>query len=97
MIYNANALNTFLTANLSAMQSWVSNGGSLFINAAPNEGGNINFGFGVTLNWNNPATIIPQRDGGRPRQIRSSTAPSRPSAPTGLATNFRTLLSLAPG
>jgi hypothetical protein len=48
---NANALNTFLAANLSAMQSWVSNGGSLFINAAPNEGGNINFGFGVTLNY----------------------------------------------
>ena len=48
---NANALNTFLAANLSAMQSWVSNGGSLFINAAPNQGGNINFGFGVTLNY----------------------------------------------
>jgi hypothetical protein len=48
---NANALNTFLTANLTAMQSWVTNGGSLFINAAPNEGGNINFGFGVTLNY----------------------------------------------
>jgi len=56
---NANALNAFLTANLSAMQSWVSNGGSLFINAAPNEGGNINFGFGVTLNWTNPATTSP--------------------------------------
>ena len=54
--FNANALNTFLTANLSAMQSWVSNGGSLFINAAPNEGGNINCGFGVTLNYNYPAT-----------------------------------------
>jgi hypothetical protein len=54
--YNANALNTFLAANLSAMQSWVSNGGSLFINAAPNEGGNINFGFGVTLNYNYPVT-----------------------------------------
>ena len=48
---NANALNTFLAANRSAMQTWVSNGGSLFINAAPNQGGNINFGFGVTLNY----------------------------------------------
>jgi hypothetical protein len=48
---NALALATFLAANLSAMQTWVSNGGSLFINAAPNEGGNINFGFGVTLNY----------------------------------------------
>ena len=49
--YNANALDAFLAANRSTMQSWVSNGGSLFINAAPNEGGNINFGFGVTLNY----------------------------------------------
>jgi hypothetical protein len=49
---NANALNTFITANMGTMQSWVSNGGSLFINAAPNEGGNINLGFGVTLNFN---------------------------------------------
>ncbi|MEI7733803.1 MAG: Ig-like domain-containing protein, partial [Verrucomicrobiota bacterium] len=47
----ANALNAFLTANLGALQGWVSNGGSLFINAAPNKGGNINFGFGVTLNY----------------------------------------------
>lgn len=48
---NALALATFLTANLSAMQTWVSNGGSLFVNAAPNYGGNINFGFGVTLHY----------------------------------------------
>jgi uncharacterized repeat protein (TIGR03803 family) len=40
---------TFLNTNLAVMQNWVSNGGSLFLNAAPNEGGNINFGFGVTL------------------------------------------------
>jgi hypothetical protein len=50
--FNATALNTFLTANLAALQTWVSNGGSLFINAAPNQGGNINCGFGVTLNYN---------------------------------------------
>jgi hypothetical protein len=49
---NATALANFLSANLSAMQTWVSNGGSLFVNAAPTEGGNINFGFGVTLNFN---------------------------------------------
>jgi hypothetical protein len=46
---NANAMATFLNNNLAAMQNWVSNGGSLFLNAAPNQGGNINFGFGVTL------------------------------------------------
>ena len=48
---NANALNAFISANVGSMQSWVSNGGSLFINAAPNEGGDINLGFGVTLNY----------------------------------------------
>jgi len=50
---NANALNTFLTANLTAIQNWVWNGGRLLINSAPNQGANINFGFGgVTLNYN---------------------------------------------
>ena len=48
---NADELNTFLTANSTAIASWVSAGGRLFVNAAPNEGGNISFGFGVTLNY----------------------------------------------
>lgn len=52
----ADALNTFLNgnggANLTLIQNWVSNGGTLLLNAAPNVGGNINFGFGgVTLNY----------------------------------------------
>ena len=48
---NADAMSAFLNANLTAMQDWVSSGGRLFLNAAPNEGGDINFGFGVTLNY----------------------------------------------
>ena len=49
----SNALNSFLTPNLAAFQTWVANGGRLFLNAAPNQGTNINFGFGgVTLNYN---------------------------------------------
>ncbi len=55
---NANALNTFLTANLATLQTWVSNGGSLFINAAPNQGANINLGFGVTLNYGTQISTI---------------------------------------
>jgi hypothetical protein len=47
----ANALSTFLANNLTRIQNWVANGGSLYLNAAPNVGGNINFGFGVTLNY----------------------------------------------
>ena len=54
----ADAMSTFLNANLAAMQNWVTNGGSLFLNAAPNQGGNINFGFGVTLNYNGSTTFI---------------------------------------
>ncbi|MBS1587763.1 MAG: T9SS type A sorting domain-containing protein [Bacteroidetes bacterium] len=43
---NAIALNNFLTANIALIENWVYGGGHLFINAAPNQGGNINLGFG---------------------------------------------------
>jgi hypothetical protein len=46
---NANQLEAFLNANLSTIEGWVANGGSLFVNAAPNQGDGMNFGFGVTL------------------------------------------------
>jgi hypothetical protein len=49
---NANALQAFLSAHGSSIANWVANGGRLFINAAPNQGGNIDMGFGVTLNFN---------------------------------------------
>jgi hypothetical protein len=48
---NADELEAFLTVNLSLIQTWVSNGGSLFLNAAPNEGDGMYFGFGVTCNY----------------------------------------------
>lgn len=54
---NALALNTFLTNNLTLIESWVNAGGRLFINAAPNQGGNINLGFnGTLLNYANPSS-----------------------------------------
>ncbi len=43
------ALGAFLATNITALETWVSNGGSLIINAAPTSGGNIDFGFGGTL------------------------------------------------
>lgn len=50
---NALALNTFVTNNLTTIQNWVNNGGRLFLNSAPNQGGNMSWGFGgVTLNYN---------------------------------------------
>lgn len=49
---NALALNTFFTANQTLIENWVYNGGRLFINSAPNQGGNMNWGFGgVVLNY----------------------------------------------
>lgn len=55
---SANALNGFLVANLTAIQDWVVAGGTLFLNAAPNQGGNIDFGFGGVL------LTYPDFDGG---------------------------------
>ena len=55
---NATALNTFFTANQTLIENWVNNGGRLFMNAAPNAGANMNWGFGgVTLNYNSPQNI----------------------------------------
>ncbi len=52
---NALELAAFLTANRTAIENWVAAGGKLFLNAAPNEGGNIDFGFGgVTLMYSDP-------------------------------------------
>jgi hypothetical protein len=63
---NANALNTFLTNNLTLIESWVNNGGRLFINSAPNQGGNINLGFGGTLlnypGFSTPAVAVNVND-----------------------------------
>lgn len=48
---NANELELFLTTNLPNITSWVNGGGRLLLNAAPNEGNGMSFGFGVTLNY----------------------------------------------
>ncbi len=45
----ANEFNTFFATNSAALQNWVSSGGHLLMNAAPNEGGNINLGFGGVI------------------------------------------------
>ncbi len=43
---NANELEAFLVANLGTIEGWVAGGGSLFVNAAPNEGDGMSYGFG---------------------------------------------------
>lgn len=45
-------LQTFLMANQAALEAWVNAGGTLFLNAGPNEGGNQPWGFGgITLHY----------------------------------------------
>lgn len=48
---SANELEAFLTTNLTLIEGWVTDGGRLFVNSAPNEGDGMSFGFGVTLNY----------------------------------------------
>lgn len=45
----ANEMEAFLGANAAAMSAWVNAGGRLFLNAAPNEGDGMSYGFGVSL------------------------------------------------
>jgi hypothetical protein len=48
----ANEMEAFVDANISAMETWVANGGNLFLNAAPNEGDGMDWGFwGVQLQY----------------------------------------------
>lgn len=53
-------LDAYLIANRAAIEAFVSAGGHLLLNSAPNQGGNIDFGFGgVTLiDGDNPAAVV---------------------------------------
>jgi len=44
----ATELNTFLITNLPSIEAWVTAGGRLLLNSAPNEGSSMDFGFGGT-------------------------------------------------
>ena len=49
---NADELEAFLNSNLTSLESWVSSGGRLILNSAPNEGNGMNYGFGgISLNY----------------------------------------------
>lgn len=57
--FHAIELSNFLNANRQLIESWVHAGGKLYINASPNEGGNIDFGFGgVILQYSAPNTYV---------------------------------------
>lgn len=48
---NADELEAFLGANMTLIEDWVSNGGCLLIQSAPNEGDGLAYPFGVTLSY----------------------------------------------
>ncbi|OJW84987.1 MAG: hypothetical protein BGO69_10620 [Bacteroidetes bacterium 46-16] len=63
---NSNMPN-FINANITTIENWVSNGGRLFMNAAPNYGTNQTWGFSSTqLNYpsyaNSVTTTVPTND-----------------------------------
>lgn len=75
----ASELTTFLTDNMETIEDWVASGGSLLINAAPNEGGDIDFGFdGSVLNYELPAGSVNVVDLTHPAYI----GPNSPTAAT---------------
>jgi len=45
----AQEMEDFLNANRARMEAWVTAGGSIFLNASPNEGDGMSMGFGVNL------------------------------------------------
>jgi len=77
---DATEMENFLTANIAAIQNWVSNGGSLFLNAAPNEDNGMSMGFGVTLLYSDPTATGTARS---PRCSRRSGARESSGATTG--------------
>lgn len=64
-------LEAFLTTNQTALENWVFNGGNLLLNAAPNEGDGMSFGFGgVLLNFDGSygtaSSLVGPADPGHP-------------------------------
>ncbi|MDG1765469.1 MAG: hypothetical protein P8H98_01625, partial [Flavobacteriales bacterium] len=56
---SADELEAFLATNGAALESWVADGNRLFLNAAPNEGDGMNFGFGgVALEFDADGTFV---------------------------------------
>ncbi len=65
--YSAIELNDYLNTYRTEIEAFVNNGGSLLLNSAPNEGGDINFGFGgVTLTYPGFTEIVTAADPANP-------------------------------
>jgi hypothetical protein len=56
---NADRLEAFIFRNRDAMEAWVDAGGALFVNAAPNVGDGMVFGFQIQLVYGGPGSAPP--------------------------------------
>ncbi len=75
----ASELNTFLIDNLEIIENWVDAGGSLLLNSAPNEGGDMDFGFdGSTLIYADASGSVDVADMAHPAYV----GPNSPTAAT---------------
>ena len=52
----ANQFSSFISGNLAGLTSYLSKGGTLILNAAPNQGASFSMGFGATLNYDGGAS-----------------------------------------
>ncbi len=55
---HAQEMEDFITAHKVKMEAWVYAGGTLFLNAAPNEGDGMDFGFGVSLVYSDSSRTV---------------------------------------
>ena len=63
----ANELSAYLAANQAAIEAYVTAGGNLLLNSAPNEGGDIAYGFGgVTLTYPSFSDTVTAANPGHP-------------------------------
>ena len=81
----ANELNAYLTTYRTEIEAFVNAGGSLLLNSAPNEGGDIDYGFGgITLTYPASSSSVVADDAAHP-------VFSGPSTPVGTAMFARKL------
>ena len=61
---HAQEMEDFIIAHKTKMEAWVYAGGTLFLNAAPNEGNGMDFGFGVSLRYSDSSRTVTAVDSG---------------------------------
>ncbi len=92
----ANEFNTFVNTHRALMESWVACGGRLFLNAAPNQGGNIDLGFGgVRILYAPPGTWVSSVTQANPHPI--FVGPNLPTTPNMTGNFYAHALICPPG